>query len=155
MQNSARLLDTESIQDQPVGETAPAPDGAVRNVLATSTTHFMRLCRDAVGRLAARPADKRTADTVMRLFEPLAASVADLAAESARTSTNAPEWQYAPATAIADHLSKLTERAAKWNPDELDSVAASELQKLTKTLTLNAHRSIAEFAALKGLSCAS
>jgi hypothetical protein len=124
----------------------------VRNILATSTTHYLRLCRDAVGRLAARPADKRNLETVTRLFSPLLASVADLAADSARTSTNAPEWQPEPAKAIADYLERLTERAAKWNPDELDAIAAQELQKLTKTLTLNAHRSIAEFAALKGLS---
>ncbi len=156
MQNSARLLDTESIQDQPVGETAPTPDGTVRNVLATSTTHYLRLCRDAVGRLAARPADKRGLETVTRLFQPLAASVADLAADSARTSTNAPQWHHEPAKAIADYLERLTERAAKWNNvDDLDSIAAQELHKLTKTLTLNAHRSIAEHVALKGLECAS
>jgi HK97 family phage portal protein len=152
MQNSARLLDTESIQDQPVGETAPAPDAAVRNILATSTTHYLRLCRDVVGRLAARPADKRTDDTVTRLFEPLAASVADLATDSARASTNAPEWQPEPSKAITEYLTKLTERSSKWNVDDLDAIAAQELHKLTKTLTLNAHRSIAEHVALKGLS---
>ena len=87
-----------------------------------------------------------------RLFEPLAASVADLAADSARTSTNAPEWQPEPSKAIADYLTKLTERAAKWNPDELDAIAAQELQKITKTLTLAAHRSIAEHVALSRLT---
>jgi len=148
MQNSARLLDTESIQDQPVNQ--PAPD--VRNILATSTTHYLRLCRDAVGRLAVRPADKRNLETVTRLFSPLLASVADLAADSARTSTNAPEWQPDASKAITECLSKLTERAAKWNGDDLDAIAAQELHKLTKSLTMNAHRSIAEHVALSRLT---
>jgi hypothetical protein len=62
-----------------------------------------------------------------------------------------PEWQYEPAKAISDYLVKLTERAATWNTDELDSIAHKELERVTKILSLSAHRSIAEHVALKGL----
>ncbi len=87
----------------------------------------------------------------MQIFEPLVASIAELGAERAKRNTRSPEWQYEPAKAIAEYLQKLTERAATWKPEDLDSIAAHELQKVTKTLTLAAHRSIAEHVALKGL----
>jgi hypothetical protein len=143
MQNSKLLLDTESIQDQPVGTEPPAQNDAARQ--------YLRLYRDAVGRLAARSADKRDLATVTQIFEPLVASIAELGAERAKRNTRSPEWQYEPAQAIAGYLVKLTERAATWKPEDLDSIAAQELQKVTKTLTLAAHRSIAEHVALKGL----
>jgi hypothetical protein len=112
---------------------------------------MLTLYRDAVGRLAARSADKRDLQTVRKIFEPLAASVAELGAESAERCTNAPEWQPDATKAISEYLVSLTKRSLTWNLDGLDSIAASELQRVTKTLTLAAHRSIAEFTALKGL----
>jgi HK97 family phage portal protein len=143
MQNSELLLDTESIQDQPVGTEPPAPNDVARQ--------YLRLYRDAVGRLAARSIDKRDLATVTQIFEPLLASIAELGAERAKRNTRSPEWQYEPAKAIGEYLQRLTERAATWKPEDLDSIAAQELQKVTKTLTLAAHRSIAEHVALKGL----
>jgi HK97 family phage portal protein len=142
MQNSELLLDTESIQDQPIGQQPVEGD---------TGRQYLRLYRDAVGRLAARSPDKRDLPTVMQIFEPLVASIAELGAERAKRNTRSPEWQYEPAKAIAGYLQKLTERAAAWKPEDLDSIAAQELQKVTKTLTLAAHRSIAEHVALKGL----
>jgi HK97 family phage portal protein len=144
LQNSELTMTTESVQDQPVG-TKPAVDDGTRTV-------FSRLYRDAVGRLAARPVDKRDLSTVTQIFEPLVASIAELGAERAKRSTNAPEWQHEPAKHISDYLQKLTERSTSWKADELDSIAAQELQRATKTLTLAAHRSVAEHIALKGLT---
>jgi hypothetical protein len=144
MQNAELMLTTESIQDQAVGAVPTVPDDVSR--------HYLRLYRDAVGRLAARAVDKRDLATVTQIFEPLVASIAELGAESAKRSTAASEWQHDPAKSISDYLRKLTERAAGWKSDELDSIAAQELQKATRALTLAAHRSIAEHAALKGLA---
>jgi len=153
MGNSAQLLNqanTEPITQQPI--EADAALQASRNTLGTSAALYIRLYRDAVGRLSARPAEKRDAATVKSIFEPVVSAIADMAAESAKRSTDAPEWQHEPSKAIADYLQKLTDRAASWNADDLDSIAAQELQKVTRALTLAAHRSIAESAALKGLS---
>jgi len=142
MQNSELLLDTEPIQDQPIGQQPVEGD---------TGRQYLRLYRDAVGRLAARSADKRDLTTVMQIFEPLVASIAELGAERAKRNTRSPEWHYEPTKAIADYLQKLTERSATWKPEDLDSIAAQELQKVTRTLTLAAHRSVAEHVALKGL----
>jgi HK97 family phage portal protein len=142
MQNSKLLLDTESIQDQPIGQQPVEGD---------TGRQYLRLYRDAVGRLASRSPDKRDLNTVMQIFEPLVASIGESGAERAKRSTNAPEWQYEPAKAITDYLQKLTERAANWKTEDLDTIASQELQKVTKTLTLAAHRSVAEHVALKGL----
>ncbi len=147
MVDASQTIDPEPTQ--PV--VVPDAVAAVRDTLSTSAGHMLTLYRDAVGRLAARSADKRDLQTVRKIFEPLAVSVAELGADSAKRSTNAPEWLYEPSKAIADYLSKLTERSLTWNADELDSIAASELQRVTKTLMLAAHRSIAEYTALKGL----
>jgi HK97 family phage portal protein len=149
MGNSAQLLNqanTEPITQQPI-ETE-----AARNTLGTATAHYIRLYRDAVGRLSARPVEKRDAATVKSIFEPLVTSIADLAADSAKRSTDAPEWRPDPAKAIAEYLQKLTERSATWKPEDIDSIAGQELHKVTRALTMAAHRSIAECAALKGLS---
>ena len=149
MGNSAQLLNqakTEPITQQPIEADA------ARNTLGTSVAHYIRLYRDAVGRLSARPAEKRDAATVKSIFEPVVSAVADLAAESAKRSTDAPEWQHEPTKAIADYLQKLTERSATWKANELDSIAGQELQKVTRAMTIAVHRSIAECAALKGLS---
>jgi len=149
MGNSAQLLNqanTEPITQQPIDAEA------ARNTLGTSVAHYIRLYRDAVGRLSARPADKRDAATVKSIFEPVVSAIADLAAESAKRSTDAPDWQPEPAKVIAEYLQKLTERSATWKADDLDSIAGQELQKVTRALTIAAHRSIAEYAALKGLS---
>jgi len=146
MQNSELLLDTESIQDQPVGTARVVSGEATR-----SSAQYARLYRDAVGRLAARTPDKRDLSTVTQIFEPLVASIAELGAESAKRSMNAAEWEHEPAKAIADYLQKLTERAVSWKTDELDSISAQELQKVTKILSLAAHRSAAAHVALKGL----
>ena len=142
MQNSELLLDTESIPDQPIGQQPVEGD---------TGRQYLRLYRDAVGRLAARSTDKRDLTTVMQIFEPLVASIAQLGAERAKRNTRSPEWQYEPAKPIADYLQKLTERAATWKPEDLDTIAVQELQKVTKSLTLAAHRSVAEHVALKGL----
>jgi hypothetical protein len=146
MQNSELLLDTESIQDQPVDAVPTVADDSAR-----SSSPFLRLYRDAVGRLAARSTDKRDLATVSQIFEPLVTSIAESGAERAKRSTNAPEWQYEPTKAITDYLHKLTKRSASWKSDNLDAIAAQELQKVTKTLSLAAHRSVAEHVALEGL----
>jgi hypothetical protein len=151
MGNSSQLLnqaDTEPITQQPID----ADVSSARNTLGTSVALFIRLYRDAVGRLAARPAEQRDLVTVTKIFEPLAASIAEMGAESAKRSTAAPEWQHEPAKDISAYLQKLTERAATWKADNLDFIAAQELHKVTRAMTLSAHRSIAECAALKGLS---
>ena len=140
MGNSEQLLkqvDTEPITQQPIeNDTA---------------RQYLRLYRDAVGRLAARSVDKRDLTTVTQIFEPLVASIAEHGAERAKRSTRSSEWQFEPTKSIADYLQKLTERSTTWKLDDLDSITAQELQKVTKTLTLAAHRSVAEFVALKGL----
>jgi len=143
MQNAELTLTTESIQDQPVGTQQPVEGDTERQ--------YKRLYRDAVGRLAARSVDKRDLPTVMQIFEPLVASIAESGAERAKRSMKAPEWQHDSSKAIADYLHKLTVRAATWKPEDLDSIAAQELQKVTKTLTLAAHRNIAEHVALHTL----
>lgn len=145
MQNSARLLDTESIQDQPVGNDPVIPNDNQRS-------RNLRLFRDAVGRLAARPAETRDLGTVRQVFGPLLASVAELEAEIARRRTDAQDWQFDSTKALSDYMNRLQERAAQWKPSDLDAIAAQELHKVTKTLALAAHRSAGEYVAMKGLA---
>jgi hypothetical protein len=141
MGNSEQLL--KQVDTEPITQQQVEGDAASRQ--------YLRLYRDAVGRLAARSAAKRDLATVTQIFEPLAASIAELGAERAKRNTRSPEWQYEPAKAITEYLQRLTERAATWKSEDLDTIAVQELQKVTKTLTLAAHRSIAEHVALKGL----
>ena len=98
MQNSARLLDTESIEDQPIDtgpapdppgpkllpapasgeedeEDKPAPKKEKKSILAQYERPYAMLFRDAMGRLINR--EKRELDVVTAIFEPVITSIVD------------------------------------------------------------------------------
>jgi hypothetical protein len=118
----------------------------------TRTAVFERLFRDAVGRLTTRQTAQRDLQTVRQVFEPLLSTLAEVCSDAAKRSTNAPQWSFDSQKAITDTLQKLSERAGTWKAEDADTIAQQELQRCSKALSLTAHRSIAEFAALKGLT---
>jgi len=132
MVNSDKTLETPPVQTQPV-DNNPVQDQPIR------TAHFLSITRDAVGRVCKR--DKRDLGTVCQIFEPLVTAIAGAVA---------PDTTWDSSRAVAAFLTKLSDRAVTWTGD-MDVIAADELRRATKALTLVAYRDTAEQRALKAL----
>jgi HK97 family phage portal protein len=141
LQNAARLLDTESMQDQPIGATAPTQ--AERNLLGVYTRSYITLYKDAFGRLLHR--NKRDLDTISALFRPVLRSIADTAvAENGLDAVT----QGSPADNIVnDALRAMECRAAKWpatlSTSETDELCRTEFNRAVRAIHIATSREIA------------
>lgn len=129
MQNSERLLDTESIQDQPVGavpKQLPAPKEK-KSLLAQFELQYALLFRDAIGRLIHR--EKRATVDVEQIMRPvLEAMAAQLVQESGLETE-----QY-----VAAALKSLASRAQDFSDRDVDGVR--EFRKALRTIYINVQR---------------
>ena len=150
MQNSARLLDTESLQDQPIGAdpNAAKPGEAMardRQLLGRFTRGYIPVFRDAFTRLLHR--EKRDSETISALLGPVFRSIAEASMELNGSTEAASE------ALIADVLKAIEKRAAKW-PQTLDQAAADELAreefvKAVRSIHINVSRELAAAGASK------
>jgi HK97 family phage portal protein len=150
MQNSERLLDTESMQDQPIGGPKPtviSPTPQERNALKQYRTAYIRMFRDAVGRICKRDADKRDAQSISTVFSPLLQSISDAAGANAGQIMGLDEWNSDANKAISAHIKALAERCKGWKNDDLEAIAGLELTKAVRAMTYAAHRAAGEHVA--------
>jgi hypothetical protein len=133
MQNAERLLDTESMQDQPIGadpnadpNAPPAPKAPVvptkeeKALLGRFTRGYIPVFNDAFIRLLKR--DKRDLETISALLRPIFRSIADASMEQNGSTDAVPE------SIIDDLLKSIVHRAAKW-PARPEETAAAELAR--------------------------
>jgi HK97 family phage portal protein len=126
MQNAAWMLDTESIQDQPVGaeKQLPAPgQPEQKSRIARLESSYALLFRDAMGRTIQRAASGRQ-KAAGQIFEPVIRSLA--------AALNADEKH------VGSVLSGLEHRAAKWTDTDTDG--PNEFRRAIRTLHLGAMR---------------
>jgi HK97 family phage portal protein len=150
-QNAETLLNTQSIQDEPLGDKPMLPTPAQRSLLAGFKTAFLRMFQDGVSRVVNRPAEKRSA-ALVTVFTPVLESLAELATQSARSSMGQDDLTHDTAKFISVHVAKMAERAAKWTTDNTDSIAADELTRAVKSLTFDTFRAASESLAKKELA---
>jgi HK97 family phage portal protein len=148
MQSAKTLLDTESIQDQPVGADpnaplpAEAPTPAERKLLGVYASAFAGLYSRAFRRLCAR--DKRDSAAIHGAIQPVLRSVADLALEM----HNAPaEGREAIAEGLVEEVLRgMDKRAAKWPAGilstETDALAGPEFLKAVRSIHINASKQL-------------
>ena len=167
-QNAERLLDTESLQDQPLALTAgdptepvdpatdPAPTAEERSVLAKYTSAYLLVYRDAFGRLIKR--DKRDFEAITALFSPVLRSIAGAAQDAAMTKNG---LSVMPSGGIDKHVEAVCRSMAKRCADGVvdipadeDSLAGSEFSKAVRSLVINAARDAAAFAAEQSVNAA-
>jgi hypothetical protein len=151
MQNSARLLDTESIQDQPIGgEVQPTPEE--RNLLGRYTRGYISVYCDAFGRLAHR--NKRDYESISSLFRPVLRSIADHAID--RNGVDSVTAGDTAATIIDDVLRSMEKRAAKWperiSDEDIATLAQGEFIKAIRSIHINVTREIAAAKASAALT---
>lgn len=140
MQNSERLLDTESIQDQPIGETAPnlgdkSPVSAEKkSVLAQYELAFALLFRDAMGRLLHR--EKREEKDVEQIFTPVLTSIARMSARDDSFDVSGP---------VSACVRSIATRVKGF--EDVEAASAAEFSRAVRSLHINVRREIAASAA--------
>jgi HK97 family phage portal protein len=148
-QNLARLLDTESTLDQPVGGPDPAnqPPAQQRSLFPDYVPAFTGLFRDAVGRAAQR--SKKDAETLSPVLTPVIDSISSLIVTEARKQFGLPdEWQ--PSDKIGrEYLKAAASRAADWTAENRDESAAAELAKAIKTIHIGVFRDAGAAVAIR------
>ncbi len=139
MQNAARLLDTESIQDQPIDTTSAAqPTETQRRLFGAYVPDFSRLFVDAVGRAAQR--STRDAETLTPIFAPILESISALVLDEARSQFHLPDnWNPADKI-IRDCIKSVASRANDWKADDKAQIASLELNKAIRSIHFNTYR---------------
>jgi len=164
-QNAARLLDTESLQDQPLTKAVPAvdptdptvpaedatPTPEERSMMAQYTSAYLLVYRDAFQRLIKR--DNKGYDAVSSLFSPVLRSIAGLAQDHAMT-INSPvgAMDRLPDSNIEKHVESVCRSMAKRSADyaAVDpdaSVAMAEFNKAVRSIVINVARDCAAVVA--------
>lgn len=149
-QNATRLLDTESIQDQPIDEATPTQ--AERNMLGVYTRSYISIYSDAFRRLSTR--NKRDYDTVSVLFRPVLRSIADMATgnQSAFPSFSGDAID----GVITDTLKAMAKRAAKWPiaicAEEMAAYANAEFLRAVRSIHIAVSREAAAANAVAQLA---
>lgn len=146
------MVPVNEMSSDRLAEPAPAPDAAAptsaeRNMLGAYRTAYLRLFRDAVGRISHRDADKRDLQAITQAFSPLYESLADLNMDQVRSSMNLTGFDPDHSKIIGDSLLKVTERAKQWTPENVDENASGELTRAVRAMTYQIHRAGAEHLA--------
>ena len=153
MQNSARLTDTESLQDQPIGTDPNAPavgdTKGMRSYFAHYAKSFTPLFGDAVGRYSCR--SKRDIDSLTPIFSPVLESITDLIEGEARSEFALDaEWHNSGKVA-RDYLKGLSTRAADWTAENKLEATRHEVCKAVRALRIGIYREAGATVAEKGL----
>jgi HK97 family phage portal protein len=151
MQNAARLLDTEPIQDQPIG-TDPAdpnapPTESQRSLFAGYVPAFATVFNDAVGRAAQR--SKRDAETLTPILTPVLDSIAAMVTTEARSQFRLPDTWMPSDKIVRDYVKAATSRASDWTVENRDQTASTELMKAIKSIQIGIFRDAGAAIALQ------
>jgi hypothetical protein len=148
MQNAERLLETESIQDQPVGAdpNAPlppaAPTPAEKKMLGVYASAFAGLYSRRFQRLYGQ--ERRDSAAIHSTIGPILRCVADLALEMNNAPAEARE--VIADDLVADVVRGMDKRAAKWPAGlasaEINELAGPEFLKAVRSIHINASKQI-------------
>jgi HK97 family phage portal protein len=140
MQNLERLLDTEPVQDQPIGADPNALDPveaepAEQKMMGKLTRAYWPVFSDSFTRLLKR--DKRDYEAISALFRPVFRSIAEASCDSQGSPQTADE------ALVDDALRGLEKRAAKWQSADAGELAQAEFVKAIRSIHINVSRGIA------------
>jgi hypothetical protein len=134
MQNSERLLDTESIQDQPIDAT---PAAKKRSLLDTYQVQFRPLFRDCMGRYLMR--EKREIAPLTPIFGPLLRSM--LAAQELGAPEGAVLEDGVRDSIVGRALSAMEHVAGQWI--DPDTATEQMFRRTVRTIHIHTQRAIA------------
>lgn len=153
MQNAARMLDTESTLDQPIGtdpagaDPAVPPTSAQRSLFAPYLSAMTGLFSDAVGRVTTR--SKRDATSLSPILRPVLVAIASIVVTEARSQFRlGDDWQ--PSGKVAhEYVKGLAARAVEWTPETRDQITETELLKAIRSIHIGIFREAGAAVALK------
>lgn len=154
MQNAARLLDTESIEVQPIGgppvptpdaDPPPPPTPQERSALAQYRVAYITLFSDAVARVCKR--DKRDFAGVAQAFGPTLESITQLASAESRVLSGDDKWDFDSGKTLEKHLTAITNRSAAWKLEDAATIATQELTRAVRAILYASCRAAAEHRA--------
>ncbi len=143
MQNAERLLDTESVQDQPIdANPAPAPTQDEKKMLGKYTLAYLRIYRDAFDRLLKR--DKRDFGAVSSLFAPVLRSIAEAALADSGAKNGLDSVDLQPEAYVEAACRSTVKRLHLIEMDtDLTALAQSEFVKTIRSIHINVNRDVA------------
>jgi HK97 family phage portal protein len=136
MQDSKRLLDTEPIQDQPIGGLKPLPPEPGGTPMTPRS--FAPLFEDAVGRATTR--SKRDLDALTTVFTPVLSTITAQIEVEARSKLSLPAEWHASDKVSREHLKAMVSRSSDWNPENRAKTTDCELKRAFKALYLGIYR---------------
>jgi HK97 family phage portal protein len=151
-QSSKRLVDTESIQDQPVDADPVAPTAAEKNMVDQFTRAYITIFGDSFKRLSTRKT--RDLPAIKALFSPVLISIAD--ASSNRGGLPLPGGDPAMSGVVDDACKSMAKRAAKWPEvipaDQMISLANQEFIRAVRSIHISVSRNTAAAKAVAQLA---
>jgi HK97 family phage portal protein len=149
MQNAARLLNTESIQDQPINAATPdeAPTPAQRSLFAAYIPAMTGLFSDAVGRVVTR--SKRDTQTLEPILRPVLESIASIVTTEARAQFRLPDTWEPSGKVTHDYIKGLSARATEWTTETRDQITGAELSKAIRSIHIGIFREAGAAIAIK------
>lgn len=122
----------------------PVPTEQERSAVAQYKTAYLRMFRDAVGRICSRDAKKRDLQAVAAVFQPILESIADLSGDESRSISGSNEWKFDAGKTVAAQLKGMTERSHHWQAADADSIAPQELTRCVRAMLYAAGRAASE-----------
>jgi HK97 family phage portal protein len=148
MQNAARLLDTEPIQDQPIGtEPNDPPTEQQRSLFAGYVPAFAGVFKDAIGRVTQR--SKRDADSLSPILAPVLASIVSMVTTEARRQFSLSDTWQPSDRIVRDYVKAASSRAPEWTTESRDQVASSELIRAIKSIHIGVFRDAGAAVAIR------
>jgi HK97 family phage portal protein len=131
MQDAARLLTTESIQDQPL-DGAPGMPPQTRSMFAGYCSSLLSVYKDAIGRVTTR--SRRDLETLSPILAPVIQSMVELVEVEARNQFHLDNsWHVSDKTG-REYLKSAATRAADWKVEDKNAVATSEFGKAIRSI---------------------
>jgi hypothetical protein len=160
MQDAKRLLDTESLQDQPIAGALPVdpnakpgddpeqPTPGERGMLGQYRAAFILQFRAAIDSVLTR--EKVDAEAIATVFRTPLEALAKRALEYHGALPDEIDAQFAGV--VADQLKAMGKRSAKWDGLTAEDLARTEFLKVVRSIHINASRELAAGKAIKQLA---
>lgn len=129
------------------GKPATAPTVEAKSAPVSALT-YRSILRDALGRLTTRT--NRTSETFSSIFGPAYTTISDQLLQEARDSFSLPsDWRPAVEKLLKDCLNSTEHRSKGWDTTQLDDLAATEAEKVYRSLRINIFREAGAAVATK------
>jgi len=143
------MINAKALPDK-APEPQAQPTAAERSVMGELTAAYIRLFRDAVGRITTR--NKRDSDAIQACFRPVLVAIAEEVERQAAARFGLNDgWNESQERILKDVLKSLEKRASLWTTAQADDITGAELARSVRSLLVGINREAGAASAIKGL----